>query len=97
MHKFTVALDCDEVLNNLIEKTLELYNAQHGTQLALDSFTDYDFYKCLPFEDAEALTAMFLKKELWDSLSPAPDSQWGVKKLIDSGCLCSNSNASYQF
>lgn len=85
MHKFTVALDCDEVLNNLIEKTLELYNEQHGTQLALDSFTDYDFYKCLPFEDAEDLTAMFLKKELWDSLSPAPDSQWGVKKLIDSG------------
>ena len=45
MHKFTVALDCDEVLNNLIEKTLELYNARHSTQLALDSFTEYDFYK----------------------------------------------------
>lgn len=87
MHKFTVALDCDEVLNNLIEKTLELYNARHSTQLAFDSFTEYDFYKCLPFEDAEELTAMFLKKELWDSLSPAPDSQWGVKNLLIVGMM----------
>ena len=85
MHKFTVALDCDEVLNNLIEKTLELYNARHSTKLTLDSFTDYDFYKCLLFEEAEDLTAMFLEKELWDSLSPAPHSQWGVKTLIDKG------------
>lgn len=85
MHKFTVALDCDEVLNNLIEKTLELYNARHSTKLTLDSFTDYDFYKCLSFEEAENLTAMFLEKELWASLSPTPHSQWGVKTLIDKG------------
>lgn len=85
MQKFTVALDCDEVLNNLIEKTLELYNTRHGTGLTADIFTQYDFYKCLPFEIAEELTSIFMEKELWDSLSPAPDSQWGVKKLIDNG------------
>lgn len=83
--KYIVALDCDCVLNNLIERTCQMFNERYGTDISEKTFIQYDIYKCLSFEDAEKFTALWHERELWDSLSPTHHSQWGVKKLIDDG------------
>lgn len=83
--KYIVALDCDCVLNNLIESTCQMFNERYGTDISEKTFIQYDIYKCLSFEDAEKFTALWHERELWDSLSPTHHSQWGVKKLIDDG------------
>ncbi len=83
--KYKIAVDCDEVLNNLNEITTKVFNEENNTNLTEDVFTSYDIYKCLPFEDAEKYVALWRREDIWRSLTPAYHSQWGVKKLVDSG------------
>lgn len=81
----TIVCDVDDVLNDLSQKVVELYNARSGKNLQVSDITSYNFSECLPQEDADALCALFQEKELWDSLEPIPGSQNGLKKLIQQG------------
>ena len=83
--KYNIMVDCDCVLNNLIERTCQIFNERYDTNISEETFTYYDIYKCLAFEDAEKFKALWSKRELWDSLSPVYHSQWGMKKLVDDG------------
>lgn len=85
MSKLKVACDVDEVINNMIDKAIELYNNRYGAELTKDMFVEYDIYKCLPFEEAEAFIDLFLQEELWDSVEPVNDAQWGLKYLVNNG------------
>lgn len=80
-----LCVDCDNVLNNLTEKTLELYNSQSGKNIQMSDIISYNFYECLPQEDADGIVSLFKEKELWDSLEPIKDSRWGIKALIEKG------------
>ena len=66
--KYIVALDCDCVLNNLIERTCQMFNERYCADISEETFTQYDVYKCLSFEDAEKFKALWHERELWDSL-----------------------------
>ena len=80
-----IAVDMDNVLNNLTEKMLELYNAQSGKNIQMADLTAYNFYDCLSKEDADGIIKSFKNKALWDSLSPIEDSRVGLQKLMDAG------------
>lgn len=83
--RYNVMVDCDCVLNNLIQRTCQMFNERYNKNISEETFTQYDIYKCLAFDDAEKFSALWNERELWDSLSPTYHSQWGVKKLIDNG------------
>lgn len=83
--RYTIAIDVDDVLNNLNERVIEMFNEEHGTKLSSDMFTCYDLYECLPFEVADSYTKFWLREDVWNSLKPIWHSQWGVKKLIEDG------------
>jgi len=85
MNKFTIAVDVDNVINDLIKRTIDMYNQRRNTSLNLDDINHYNIYKILPIEEANEFCKLFREKQLWDSLSPAPKSQWGIKKLVDTG------------
>lgn len=85
MNKFTVAVDVDCVLNNLIDKTIELYNLKYGESLTIDTFNHYDASKCLPNDKAQKFVDLFLEKALWDSLTPLRNAQWGIKQFVERG------------
>lgn len=80
---YKIAIDADSTLNNLCEGLVNLYNEIYHDQITMDMFTNYDWYTCFPFEVAERLTNLLLRKELWDSLSPIKDSQKCIKTLMD--------------
>ena len=80
-----ICVDIDNVLNNLTEKTIELYNALSDKNIQMSDITTYSFAECLPQEDADAIIELFQKQELWDALSPLSDSQWGLKTLLNTG------------
>ena len=80
-----ICVDIDNCLNNLVERTLEVYNSQTGKNIQMSDITTYNFYDCLPKEDADGIIALFKEKELWDSLKPLPYSQEILKKLIKQG------------
>lgn len=83
--KYKLIIDCDDVLLDLNGRVLQVFNEENGTDYTEDIFTDFDIYKCLPFELAEKYTALWLREDIWHSLSPVYHAQWGMKKLIDDG------------
>lgn len=80
-----IMCDIDGVLNNLVEQTLTIYNSRNGKNIQLSNITSYNFYDCLPREDAEGIMSLFKEKSLWDSLKPLQNSQESLKKLIKRG------------
>lgn len=80
-----VCVDFDNILNNLTEKTLELYNARNDKNIKLEDITSYNFVDCLSKEDADGICALFKDEELWDSLKPLPGSREALQKLIKKG------------
>ena len=80
-----IMVDIDGCINNLVDRALEMYNAEANKQIQVSDIVTYNFYDCLPKEDADGICELFKRKELWDSLSPAHNSQAGLKTLIDRG------------
>lgn len=80
-----IMCDIDGVLNNLVEKTLELYNSHSGKNIQISDITAYNFFDCLSYEDAQGVISLFKDKSLWDSLRPSAGSQNAIKQLIKKG------------
>ena len=80
-----IIVDIDGCINDLVDKTLAMYNAETNKNIQVSDIVSYNFYDCLPKEDAEGICKLFKRKELWNSLSPAHNSQVGLKTLIDRG------------
>lgn len=78
-----IAVDFDNILNNLTEKTLEVHNAQSGKNIKMSELTSYNFYDCLDKTDADGMVKLFKNKILWDALTPIDGSREGLQKLID--------------
>lgn len=85
MNKFIVCCDMDNVLNNLMERTLEMYNNKYGTNYTPVDVHSYELEESFHVEEAENMKKLFLEKELWDGLVPVEKAQWGLKYLINSG------------
>ena len=77
--------DIDGVLNNLVEKTLEIYNSQNNKSIKISDITSYNFFDCLAHEDAKGIVSLFKEKSLWDSLKPLQGAQEVLKQLIKNG------------
>lgn len=80
-----IYLDLDQILNDLVPKTLALYNTRTGKNISPSDITTYSFSECLPKEDADGIYQLFKEQELWYSLEPLPHSQWGVETLVNMG------------
>lgn len=80
-----IALDLDNCLNDLTEKTLEFYNTQNDKQIQLSDLTTYNFDDCLSKKDAEGIMKLFKNKALWDSLKPVIGAREALQKLLDVG------------
>lgn len=80
-----ICFDIDNVINDLTEKTIALYNAHTNKNIQMSDITTYNFYDCLSKEDADGIISLFKDKRLWDSLKPLSHSQEALKKLIKQG------------
>lgn len=80
-----IVCDIDGILNDLIGKTLALYNANSGKNIQISDITTYELAGCLPQEDVDGICALFKQKSLWDSLKPLPESQKALHGFIKSG------------
>lgn len=80
-----IALDLDNCLNDLTEKTLEFYNSQNDQKIKMPDLTSYNFDDCLNKKDAEGIMKLFKNKVLWDSLKPIAGAREGLQKLLDAG------------
>jgi 5'(3')-deoxyribonucleotidase len=80
-----IVCDIDNLINNLAEKTIEIYNSRNDKNIQISDIISYNFYDCLSKEDADGIVSLFKNKSLWDSLKPLEGSQNGLKQLIKKG------------
>ena len=80
-----IICDIDGVLNNLAERAIEVYNSRSNKNIHISDIVSYNFYDCLPKEDADGIVLSFKEKSLWNSLKPLEGSQNGLKQLIKKG------------
>lgn len=80
-----ICFDIDNVMNDLAEKTIALYNSRNSKNIQMSDITAYNFYDCLSKEDADGIVGLFKDKLLWDSLKPLSHSKEVLKKLIKQG------------
>jgi 5'(3')-deoxyribonucleotidase len=80
-----IVCDIDNIINNLAEKTIEIYNHRNNKNIKVSDIISYNFYDCCSKEDADNIIGLFKDKKLWDSLNPLEGSQNGLKQLIKKG------------
>ena len=82
---FSIAVDVDGIVNNLIPRAIDIYNERYNSSLVLEKFNKYNIEECLPHEEAQRFLDIFKEEEFWGSLTPIKDSIWGVKQFVESG------------
>lgn len=79
-----IMCDVDNIINNLTEKVITIYNAINDKHIQLSDITTYNFFECIP-DDTKAICDLFTEKELWNVLTPIHGSQGAIKQLVDGG------------
>lgn len=80
-----IACDVDDVICNLQEVVIELFNNKFGSNYALEDFTDYDIMNILPTQDAITMKDMYGMSGLYSKVKPISGAQEALEKLINLG------------
>ena len=81
-----VICDCDDVLNNLVDATLDWVRKEKGFEIQKESLVQYDLSKVLLADEWKAIEVAWMQGDLWKSLIPLPNAQEGLRKIHESGC-----------
>ena len=80
-----IAVDVDNVICNLQETVVNLFNQRHNTKYSLNDFKSYYVSDCIPEDDAIKMQEMYSESGLYNFVKPIPGSQSALKKLISNG------------
>lgn len=80
-----IACDIDNVICNLQEVVVNLFNNRYGTRYTLNDFTEYDVMNILPTQDGTVMRDMYGESGLYDKVKPIPGAQESIQKLINKG------------
>ena len=80
-----IAIDCDNVICNLQEVVVNLFNSRYGTHYTLNDFTEYDVMNVLPTAEAVKMRSIYSEPGLYDLVKPLPGAQDALQKLVNAG------------
>lgn len=80
-----IAIDVDDVICNLQEVVIDLFNKRYGSSYKLEDFTEYDIMNILPTQDALVMKDMYGESGLYDKVKPMLGSQKALERLINLG------------
>ena len=80
-----ICVDVDDVLCNLQEVVVDLFNSRYGSHYTLNDFTEYDIMNVLPTKDAISMKEMYGDVGLYDKVKPFPGAQKALEKLMNLG------------
>lgn len=83
--KLRIGIDVDDVVNDLNECMLPLFNSRTDKNYTSDIFTEYNIYSCVPKAEADVMMDIYNSSEIWNCLSPNKDAQQTIDKLIAMG------------
>lgn len=80
-----IAIDCDNVLCNLQEVVVNLFNERYRTHYTLNDFTEYDIMNVLPTAEAVKMKSIYGESGLYNLVKPLPGAQSALQKLVNMG------------
>ena len=80
-----IACDVDNVICNLQETVVNLFNKRHNTHYTLNNFTEYDVMNILPTAEAVEMKDMYGETGLYNLVKPLPGAQDSLQKLMNEG------------
>lgn len=80
-----LCIDVDDVLCNLQETVVSLFNKRYGSHYTLNDFTEYNIMNVLPSQDGVVMKDMYKESGLYDLVAPIVGAQDGLQKLINIG------------
>lgn len=78
-------VDCDNVLCNLQEVVINIFNAKYDKKYTMDDFKSYNISECLSKEDAINMAAIYSEDGIYDLVKPLQRAQDCMQKLIRAG------------
>lgn len=85
MINIIIGVDIDNVLNNLTESVLKVYNADSGDNLSLSDITAYHIENFVKPEYKETFWHYFLDKRVWKGISIIDGCREVIAKLHNEG------------
>jgi len=85
MKKLHILLDCDEVLNNLLEHWVNTLNKRHNTSAKAEDISIWDLRCVYPNLSNDEVLRPLWEDNFWRTLTPRPLSIEYAKRLIDDG------------
>lgn len=79
---WSVVVDVDEVLNNLMTETIDKIGDK---TLSLETFIKYEVEKCVTPDVYNKMEKVWADKSFWDNLIPSDGAVEAMRKLIQSG------------
>ena len=80
-----IAVDMDNVLCNLQETVINLYNERYKTNYTLEDFDQYDIANVLPMQDAIMMKAIYSMNGLYKQVKPLSGAREALQRLISKG------------
>lgn len=80
-----IVCDCDNVICNLQETVVNLFNKRYKTDYTLEDFHDYDVENTLPIKEATTMKKMYGESGIYKQVTPISGAQEGLKKLMNMG------------
>ena len=80
-----LCIDVDDVICNLQDTVINLFNSRYGSNYALSDFVEYNIMNVLPQQDGIVMKDMYGETGLYNKVMPIYGAQDGVQKLINMG------------
>lgn len=85
MRKFTILVDMDETLTELVGTWVEALNEACGTNVKREEITDWEMTEFFPELTKKELYSPLEKPLFWDKIKPLPGAVKNLKKLKSDG------------
>ena len=85
MKHLNVGIDIDNVINNLAETLLKVFNEDTGQNVKLSDIKSYYIERWVDSKYSDKITALFADKRVWKQISLIDNSRNFIQKLVEDG------------
>lgn len=85
MRPLTILFDADDTAENLLSCWIAILNERYGTTVTIEDVKQWDVSLAFPDLAKEQIYEVLLMDELWERISPLPNSQRVLQTLYDKG------------
>lgn len=80
-----ICIDCDNVLCNLQEAVIKIFNERYNKSYKLEDFNRYSISECINKEDAMNMKSIYGESDIYDYVIPLQNAQTVIQKLMRDG------------